>query len=221
MAEFGAGSSRPFAFEQPAGTARDFFNQESTASSWPNGPRAVQLACHEAGAAVRIIISDGLMTQVGRAPPALWRRLYLGWGITQIPDGSFIFSCTESWVSRCASHSRRRHISFFSFLRSLVRGPRPYYEVRTPATHHARAVFLEDFPRLKRPTIRRGSTRCCPRSSPVPRALAASCAAGCAAAPRRPPYPPQVPRPRPIVTFSCRRSNGRRERVLYNAHGPA
>lgn len=110
---------------------------------------------------------------------------------------------------------------FFSFLRSLVRGPRPYYEVRTPATHHARAVFLEDFPRLKRPTIRRGSTRCCPRSSPVPRALAASCAAGCAAAPRRPPYPPQVPRPHPIVTFSCRRSNGRRERVLYNAHGPA
>jgi len=142
----------PFAFEQPAGTARDFFNQESTASSWPNGPRAVQLACHEAGAAVRIIISDGLMTQVGRAPPALWRRLYLGWGITQIPDGIFIFSCTESWVSRCASHCRRRHISFFSFLRSLVRGPRPYYEVRTPATHHARAVFLEDFPRLKRPT---------------------------------------------------------------------
>ena len=75
----------------------------------------VQLACHEAGAAVRIIISDGLMTQVGRAPPALWRRLYLGWGITQIPDGIFIFSCTESWVSRCASHGRRRHISFFLF----------------------------------------------------------------------------------------------------------
>lgn len=59
--------------------------------------------------------SDGLMTQVRRAPPALWRRLYLGWGLTQIPDGSFIFSCTESWVSRCASHGRRRHISFFLF----------------------------------------------------------------------------------------------------------
>lgn len=59
--------------------------------------------------------SDGLMTQVGRAPPALWRRLYLGWGLTQIPDGGFIFSCTESWVSRCASHGRRRHISFFLF----------------------------------------------------------------------------------------------------------